>query len=866
MESKSESGIHPAGSEGTAQKAKAKNLMSMERKGKENKLKANLDNNQTKLHKKGEGKSEHIVKPKESKTERLKQRRKDKARKKTKKNTSKPHENRLSAHKLKKSRKEKTIQKISKKVVKAHRKHQKTRFHHKKKQHWINVFQYGFGALKKHEPHITFSHTWGKRKHQKLSFKSNRHNHKRPRIDISMTEELKHLIVNHRKEKLRARLRLHSDASDKYSHGSEKNRHIQRTKSKKLKRWRGKKFNRVKIRRIFTQPKAKYHEKHRHHARTPILRHKLKKDGKLRNFAKQNAEGNSRDGHLKGTLHSREWNTLNVNHLDENTSAHGATSFSESGKSNDSRILIQKAAFKEKIPLGSYGEEQDIKLNLSNNICNSSSAHESASINENEHNYSLNVPPTHIAPQSDEDLQGFSAMRLPNVTTNCTGKIPDKGKPIRNSLTIFKAYPKHSSIEGSGQDGDRVRGSGKVANNAISNKGHSNKSSVKYTANTRNGGAFLTSGTGSKMWIDSISGFGANGLEADGSSFGSSSGLEESIPNSGDFDRPEFDAYGESSGDDPEKVIADSELQRADGIKSSNKASSFGSNWNTPIILSGSSNGNIVENGGRREFGGEAEYGIERDVDKVITFSGDKEATYSGSAFYSGTNSFSQNNKAMANEQAIKKDGEDFFSTSTKYVFPQTTENDWSSGEAFSGSEPSSSHQSGTSGWESSGEDSSYSGHRPVVTHGISSVSVSAHQSEVDFDGKYDASGVANEEEVTRGKKSDIGGAMKNNQKNLVKTVRANHETNRSRTSWKDEDLQQLLYWLSTSDDDSHFKQTPSSTNLGPLHYVNQTESRYSHKRRLHEMLLQKVFPDFSKGNEQPNLEESEGEEKVNVK
>ena len=409
-----------------------------------------------------------------------------------------------------------------------------------------------------------------------------------------------------------------------------------------------------------------------------------------------------------------------------------------------------------------------------------------------------------------------------------------------------------------------MRGSGKVANNATSNEGHSNKSSVKYTANTRNGGAFLTSGTGNKVWIDLISGFGAN--EADGSSLGSSSGLEESIPNSGDFDRPEFDAYGESSGDDPEKVIADSELQRADGIKSSNKASSFGSNWNTPIILSGSSNGNIVENGGRHEFGGEAEYGIERDVDKVITFSGDKEATYSGSAFYSGTNSFSQNNKAMANEQAIKQDGEDFFSTSTKYVFPQTTENDWSSGEAFSGSEPSSSHQSGTSGWESSGEDSSYSGHRPVVTHGISSVSVSAHQSEVDFDGKYDASGVANEEEVTRGKKSDIGGAMKNNQKNLVKTVRANHETNRSRTSWKDEDLQQLLYWLSTSDDDSHSKQTPSSTNLGPLHYVNQTESRYSHKRRLHEMLLQKVFPDFSKGNEQPNLEESEGEEKVNVK
>lgn len=59
------------------------------------------------------------------------------------------------------------------------------------------------------------------------------------------------------------------------------------------------------------------------------------------------------------------------------------------------------------------------------------------------------------------------------------------------------------------------------------------------------------------------------------------------------------------------------------------------------IILSGFSNGNIVENGGCCEFGGEVEYGIERDVDKVIIFFGDKEVIYFGSVFYSGINLFS---------------------------------------------------------------------------------------------------------------------------------------------------------------------------------------------------------------------------------
>ncbi|XP_022809635.1 uncharacterized protein LOC111346630 [Stylophora pistillata] len=300
MRSKSESETHAAGSV-PVEKAMAKHLMSKERKEKENKHKAKLDNNQTKLHEKVGGKSKHIVKPTESKTDGLKQGRKHKARKKTKKNKSKPYKNSLGIHKSMKSRKAKTIQKISKNVVKAHRKHQKTRFHHKKKQQWINVFHHRFGALKKRKPHIKFSHTWGKEKHQKLSFKSNKHTERRPIIDVSMTEELKHLIVNHRKEKLRARLRLHSDNSLKYLYESKKNGYIQRKKSKTLKKLKGRKSHRVKIRRIFSQHKAKYHKKHLYRARRPSIRYKLKKDGFPRKFAKVNAEGTSEHGHLKKT-------------------------------------------------------------------------------------------------------------------------------------------------------------------------------------------------------------------------------------------------------------------------------------------------------------------------------------------------------------------------------------------------------------------------------------------------------------------------------------------------------------------------------------------------------------------------------------
>lgn len=105
-----------------------------------------------------------------------------------------------------------------------------------------------------------------------------------------------------------------------------------------------------------------------------------------------------------------------------------------------------------------------------------------------------------------------------------------------------------------------MRGSGKVVNNVILNEGYLNKSSVKYIVNMRNGGVFLMLGMGNKVWIDLILGFGVNGLEVDGFFFGFLSGLEEFILNSGDFDRLEFDVYGESLGDDLEKVIVDSEL------------------------------------------------------------------------------------------------------------------------------------------------------------------------------------------------------------------------------------------------------------------------------------------------------------------
>lgn len=103
----------------------------------------------------------------------------------------------------------KAIQKINKHIVKAHATHQRTNYHPSTKQHWITIFNNGIEIATKHRPNIKFAHTWGRRKHQDLSYKANGKKKKEFHEDISMTDELKHLISKHQELKLRTRLRLH---------------------------------------------------------------------------------------------------------------------------------------------------------------------------------------------------------------------------------------------------------------------------------------------------------------------------------------------------------------------------------------------------------------------------------------------------------------------------------------------------------------------------------------------------------------------------------------------------------------------------------------------------------------------------------
>ena len=105
----------------------------------------------------------------------------------------------------------KAIQKINKHVVDAHTTHRRISYHPTVKQRWVTRFNNGLGMERKHKPNIKFAHTWRKRKHQDLSYKPNGNKKKKISKDTSMTEELKHLIVNHRKaEKPRTTLRFHA--------------------------------------------------------------------------------------------------------------------------------------------------------------------------------------------------------------------------------------------------------------------------------------------------------------------------------------------------------------------------------------------------------------------------------------------------------------------------------------------------------------------------------------------------------------------------------------------------------------------------------------------------------------------------------
>ena len=261
MKPKSHSQSHSTSGK-VSKASESKKVVSKTEKGKKRKNKAK-DTNTSKSRKKASRKSKHKFKLKDKKKKKHKQRRKDKGRKKTKKLRSKAKDKGVKSEKLKKLKKTQAIHKINKHVVKAHRTYQQNNFHPTTKQHWVKLFDDRLGVGTKHKPNIKFSHTWGRRKHQKLSFKWNGKKKKRFQKDASMAEELKHLIVKHRKEKLRRRLRLRVSDHTKHKHGSHRNRLTDRRKTTTRKKGKGRSIHRTHTRNILKHRDSNSSLRHR---------------------------------------------------------------------------------------------------------------------------------------------------------------------------------------------------------------------------------------------------------------------------------------------------------------------------------------------------------------------------------------------------------------------------------------------------------------------------------------------------------------------------------------------------------------------------------------------------------------------------
>ena len=197
---------------------------------------------------------------------------------------------------------------LNKYVVKAHTTHHKTHYHPKLKQHWVTRFGDGFDITKKHKPSITFAHTWGKRKHQDLSFRKNGQKNKKLDKDMSLTEELTHLIVKHRRKKLRARLKVHMHTN------AEIGRFEQKIKKKKVKAIHSAESGKLvkhrssRKKKVLASKTAKEVEIFNQHKENPIrLEHenllKVNEFNNLRQTSQEKVIANANSNHGNQRLH-----------------------------------------------------------------------------------------------------------------------------------------------------------------------------------------------------------------------------------------------------------------------------------------------------------------------------------------------------------------------------------------------------------------------------------------------------------------------------------------------------------------------------------------------------------------------------------
>lgn len=933
MKPKSHSGSHSTSGK-LMKESKGKKELSKTEKVKKKKNKAK-DTSTTKSRKKAREKSKHKLKLKDKKNKKHKQSRKEKGRKKTKKSRSKAKDKGRKSEKLKKFKKTKAIQKINKHVVKAHKTYQKTNFHPTTKQHWVTLLNDRLDAPEKHKPNIKFSHTWGKRKHQKLSYKSNGNNNSRLQTDASMADELKHLIVKHRKEKLRRRLKLRVNGHTKHKHGSHRNGLIDRRKSTTRKKDKGRTIHPTHTRNIF---------KHRDSNSSATNKNvKARKTPHEANKEEKNQSGHAKHmlGHenrvsvnvfnnLRQTLHEKVLAKANISlglnpskhngkiaeHFATNTSDNKTDELGkskadiilESEKATDSSKDLQRTSFKARTSSRSDKNESQHMNTVNLKEMSDASGNASANLAEHSLNSTSNSSSAgDTAIIKEGEPSNSVAVSVSDVVTK-VGQIQPQTNETEsrtNSLIITKPNSTQSGIDETtaGENKNRLaKVNGKAKDGATQHNKTFATVGTKNLSSTDTDSARLVTGMRNQAKADWVGS--GSGLEADVFSTGSASGLETPTTFSGDYDDSNIDEHikvflggedTESSTLDLEKNETTKELLLVDSSSGSSTNEGKGSYKTSPWkslyaesadveSFSGSSFETFsAESDSDLHFGGEGdgyedkpEYGDE----KYFYSSGRDGIHQSGLFPSSGTTSLNrlQKLKTAKDEQSLKQQNEDSssgYSLSTD--ISQMTYNDWDDGrEIYSGLE-SGHYESSTDRWGTgSGVDGFSSESLPTEAKPISSRNYTAGKTLNIANSMYQSSGDSDEErnenEMVSGEginlekrnhvlSSNSGSQMRfsEGKRRRSKSLRQKYaektkdSENNDLLSWKDRELQQLLYWLSTAnaDDNKHFNQIMAYKDIA---------SGYS---RLHSMVLQKIFPNFSKSNhERDKVNRKYGKEK----
>lgn len=513
-----------------------------------------------------------------------KQRRK-KERKMDHKSKSKAKDRGTKTKKLSSSKAIKAIQNMSKHVVKAHATHRKTNYHPTVKQHWVTRFTNGLGITKKHKPNIKFAHTWGERKHQDLSYKPFGKKKKIIEKENSMTEELKHLIVKHRKETLRARLKLalpgaHSDRENRVNNHSKlrkfknvklKSTHSTNLRNKKV--WAQKFTHEVKIvSKAKNKPRKLKIKKGKltHSAESQsILKHRNLKGKKVLDHEEKLVSGNHEAvnelefNNLRQTLQEKE--LARENHLQKfNSAKSNENGFERTpNKPSQNEILNKNITEKQSEKLRNVADDSSLRDESTLGSAeqfqyNMFTETMSTNINTEGKNTSTNLDGSSFSDSfgSNEFDVGSTDGGVSHDFLSKTKMLSSvKGKQRANPSLHFKPLATHSGLNETvlRENQTKLQSYGKDEKGKKPNKQELAKTGVKNASNSSID-LILTSGNNAK--IDEV--FIGNGFEGSESAFG----LVASSSRMGDY-------YESGKGEDLTEPMG--RYARTDGVGSSSE-------------------------------------------------------------------------------------------------------------------------------------------------------------------------------------------------------------------------------------------------------------------------------------------------------